>query len=811
MSNQTTSQVVAKLWNLNKVLQDDGVTYTEYVTELTYLLFLKMAKEKGIEHNIPEDCRWDSLEKLSGNEQLKHYKNLLLELGNTENSKSSAIQEIYTNASSIIKKPVTLKILVSEIDKLDWYTARQDGLGDLYEGLLQKNAEEKKSGAGQYFTPRALIDSMVAVSKPQLKDIIQDPAAGTGGFLIAAKEWLSDQNDIFSLNEVEQKKFYQNTFYGMEHVQDTHRLALMNLILHGIDSYRDSGGIHYGDTMSSAGEKLPKATLILTNPPFGKKKGGGLPTRKDFTYPTPNKQLCFLQHIYRGLQPGGRAAVVLPDNVLYEEGVGQQIRKDLMEKCDLHTILRLPNGIFYAKQVNTSVLFFRRGKFDTNNTKKVWIYDLRTNSKKFTKKKPLKRSDFNDFESKYGSDPNGLSERVSDDANGRWRCFSKQDIALNEYRLDITWMQEDCSESEADLASPQQVTKKIITEIEDLLSQLKSILQGLPEEQETTKDQLTNNPPGWCDFCLNDLGGTSGGKTPSKSNSRFWEDGTINWTSPKDMKRFELYSSEEKISIEALTNSGIELLPCETILMVTRSGILDHTFPVGITKEKTTINQDIKAVTPVKGINSRYLAYLLKSLETDILDNCSKEGTTVPSIETKLLEEFDLPLAPEVEQNFIAAKLDELIQKTEECQAKAQLASDRINTQLGRALLNVAFRGELVPQDPYNEPASVLLERIKNQRQAEAAAKKATKRGRKKKADSAQAQFVIPEGIADNHLAKVLEECGALSERALLAASELEPGVFQLQLTKELKAGGLKQVDVDGEAAYAVAAWEEEG
>jgi type I restriction enzyme M protein len=358
-----TTDIVARLWNLCNILKDDGVTYHQYVTELTYLLFLKMAKETGVEDQIPAGCRWDDLERATAPDRLRIYKLALVSLGE---AKSRLVQEIFANASSFIKKPTTLSTLVAEIDKLDWYSARQEGLGDLYEGLLEKNANEKKSGAGQYFTPRPLIDSMVAVMQPTLDDIIQDPAAGTGGFLIAANRWLREHSDPDTWTEAQQRKYRRNTFYGMEHVQDAHRLALMNLMLHGLDSDPDAAGIHYGDTLGQEGEALCKqgATLILTNPPFGTKKGGGLPTRNDFTFPTSNKQFCFLQHVYRSLKPGGRAAVVQPDNVLFEGNTGRQIRADLMDKCNLHTILRLPTGIFYAQGVKTNVLFFTRGETD---------------------------------------------------------------------------------------------------------------------------------------------------------------------------------------------------------------------------------------------------------------------------------------------------------------------------------------------------------------------------------------------------------------------------------------------------------------
>ncbi|KEF40796.1 MAG: SAM-dependent methyltransferase [Cyanobium sp. CACIAM 14] len=501
MAGSTTGDIVAKLWNLCNVLKDDGVTYHQYVTELTYLLFLKMAKETGREEGIPAEWRWDVLETLKGLSQFNHYKELLLKLGSSslviegtdeeeaEEEKEASpvspiVTEIYANASTFIKKPVTLKKLVDEIDKLDWYSARQEGLGDLYEGLLQKNAEEKKSGAGQYFTPRPLIDAMVAVMQPRLGDVIQDPAAGTGGFLIAAQHWIREHQDISELDEVQQKRFYQSTFYGMEHVQDTHRLALMNLMLHGLDSVSGEGGIRYGDTLSSDGEGLPKASLILTNPPFGTKKGGGLPSRTDFTFPTSNKQFCFLQHIYRALQPGGRAAVVLPDNVLFEGNVGKQIRADLMDKCNLHTILRLPTGIFYAQGVKTNVLFFTRGSSEKGNTKEVWVYDLRANMPAFGKRTPLTREHFADFEAAYGSDPLGLVPRTATGPEGRWQCFSREEIAARGDSLDLAWLKDDSAEDGADLPEPALLAQEAMEELEGALEDLRAILAELGEELE---------------------------------------------------------------------------------------------------------------------------------------------------------------------------------------------------------------------------------------------------------------------------------------------------------------------------------------
>jgi len=480
-----THDIVAKLWNLCNILKDDGVTYHQYVTELTYLLFLKMAKETGTEAQIPVGYRWDDLEAKAAPDRLEHYKLTLNHLGSHG---STLVNEIFANASSFIKKPATLSTLVAEIDRLDWYSARQEGLGDLYEGLLEKNANEKKSGAGQYFTPRVLIDSMVAVMRPTLDDTIQDPAAGTGGFLIAASRYIRDRHDITGLTEAAQRRFYTQTFFGMEHVQDTHRLALMNLMLHGLDSNPNAAGIRYGDTLSPEGEALPKATLILTNPPFGTKKGGGLPTRTDFTFPTSNKQFCFLQHIYRGLKPGGRAAVVLPDNVLFESNTGRDIRADLMDKCNLHTVLRLPTGIFYAPGVKTNVLFFTRGKTDKGNTQEVWVYDLRANMPPFGKRTPLTRAHFAEFEAAFGDDPLGgpksLKKRKDTGDAGRFRRFTRDEIADRGDSLDIAWLKGKGDGETDELPEPAALAREAMGELDGAMAELRGILEELGEDVE---------------------------------------------------------------------------------------------------------------------------------------------------------------------------------------------------------------------------------------------------------------------------------------------------------------------------------------
>ncbi|QDL35953.1 N-6 DNA methylase [Rhodoferax sediminis] len=479
----STHNIVQKLWSLCNILKDDGITYHQYVTELTLLLFLKMAKETETEHRLPKGSRWSNLETLNGIQQHNYYRKMLLALGEASDP---LVASIYANASTNIKEPRHLSQLVADIDALDWYSARQDGLGDLYEGLLEKNSSETKSGAGQYFTPRPLIHAMVQVMKPQAGEIIQDPAAGTAGFLIEADSYIKQHTDeLFALTEAEQEFQRKQALVGMELVPDTQRLALMNCMLHNIEG-GSAGPVWLGNTLSSEGQRLPRADLILTNPPFGTKKGGGLPTRDDFSYPTSNKQFAFLQHIYRSLKPGGRAAVVLPDNVLFEGNVGKQIRADLMAKCNLHTILRLPTGIFYAQGVKTNVLFFTRGKTDEGNTKEVWVYDLRANMPQFGKRTVLTREHFVEFEAAFGKDPDGgpkaLAKRKDTGEQGRFRRFTRDWIAERVDSLDIAWLKDDDAEDAADLPEPAALAQEALGELEAAMAELEAILAELGEE-----------------------------------------------------------------------------------------------------------------------------------------------------------------------------------------------------------------------------------------------------------------------------------------------------------------------------------------
>lgn len=475
----TTQEIVSKLWNLCNVLRDDGITYHQYVTELTYILFLKMAKETGAESQIPEAYRWDNLTSKSGIELKKFYKELLTHLGE---ECTGRVREIYQGAATNIDEPKNLEKIITTIDGLDWFSAREEGLGNLYEGLLEKNANEKKSGAGQYFTPRVLIDVMTKLVKPQPGERCNDPACGTFGFMISASQYVRSQTDDFFDLDADTAKFErEEAFTGCELVHDTHRLALMNAMLHDIE-----GKITLGDTLSSVGMSMKDYDVVLTNPPFGTKKGGERATRDDFTFPTSNKQLNFLQHIYRSLKTNGkaRAAVVLPDNVLFADGDGERIRFDLMDKCNLHTILRLPTGIFYAQGVKTNVLFFTRGKTDKHNTKEVWIYDLRNDMPSFGKTNPLKSEHFDDFVECYADgDLSKRKETYSEEnPNGRWRKFTIEDIlARDKTSLDITWMKADSGTDDYTLAELLDMIKEKSNNIAKAVAELEALIGEVEE------------------------------------------------------------------------------------------------------------------------------------------------------------------------------------------------------------------------------------------------------------------------------------------------------------------------------------------
>ncbi|WP_455808919.1 N-6 DNA methylase [Pseudomonas koreensis] len=493
----TNSDIVQKLWNLCDVLRDDGINYSDYVTELVLLLFIKMEYEQvqnndRFAHKLPDGARWPDLAGKSGINLLDHYRQMLLDLGKNSDP---LIAAIYADAQTRMKEPRHLEQLVKSLDGIDWFSARRDGLGDLYEGLLEKNASETKSGAGQYFTPRPLIDSIINCIKPLPGETIQDPAAGTAGFLIAADAYIKSNTDEHYDLDAKAQSFQRNrAFVGIELVPGTRRLALMNTLLHGMEG-DEEGVVHLGNALGQTGANLPKVDVILSNPPFGTAKGGGGPTRDDLTYKTSNKQLAFLQHIYRGLKPGGRAAVVLPDNVLFEAGIGTDVRRDLMDKCNLHTVLRLPTGIFYAQGVKTNVLFFHKGtqanpRQDRDCTQRTWIYDLRSNMPSFGKRTPFGPQHLKPFEEAYGEDPNGNSPRTENVEGigelSRFRVYSRDFIRERGDSLDISWLKDANSLDTADLPAPEVLAGEAMAELTEALHELEELMKALGADDEVS-------------------------------------------------------------------------------------------------------------------------------------------------------------------------------------------------------------------------------------------------------------------------------------------------------------------------------------
>jgi type I restriction enzyme M protein len=475
MNGQRAQQTVQKLWNASKSLQGGGVSYYEYVTELTYLLLLKMLEEvtrdgKKLEERLPEDCRWKRLKKEEGEDRLIFYRKLLVKLGDRNEVKFELVNQVFTDAKTALTKATALTSLITTIDAVDWYAAEEDGLGDLYEGLLERTTSERKSKAGQYFTPRPLIETIIQLVKPQVGEVIQDPAAGTGGFLIAAhREILRNTNDLFETKNKGDAFFQRNNAYkGAELITGTHRLNTMNLLLHGIDQ-----PIECIDALTKDGAELGKANLILTNPPFNK-----FPervTRDDFsiTSGAAKGPLPFMEHVVRALEDGARAAVVVPDNILFEDNMGREIRTWLMNQCDLHTILRLPTGIFYAQGVKTNVMFFTKiSETAENATKAVWFYDLRAQMPNFGKTRTLTADDFADFIAAYGDDPHGHSKRTDEGETGRFRCFTRAEIAKRNDNLDISWLREDEEEVEEGLTEPDDIAAAILEEIEAVADEL---------------------------------------------------------------------------------------------------------------------------------------------------------------------------------------------------------------------------------------------------------------------------------------------------------------------------------------------------
>ncbi|MCV3290218.1 type I restriction-modification system subunit M [Aeromonas media] len=489
----STNAIVSKVWSFCTTLRDDGVGYGDYLEQLTYLIFLKMADEYAKpphkrDIGIPAGYDWASLTSQRGVELENHYVALLRVLGN----KPGLLGQIFTKAQNKIQDPAKLTRLISMIDETRWVKLGADVKGDIYEGLLEKNAEDTKSGAGQYFTPRALIRAMVECVRPEPGKTIADPACGTGGFFLAAYDYLAANPAL----DKEQKAFLKtSTFHGNEIVASTRRLCLMNMLLHNIGEIDGQSRISPNDALIADDGR--RFDYVLANPPFGKKSSMSFTNaegeeetdeltynRQDFWATTSNKQLNFLQHIRSMLKTTGQAAVVLPDNVLFEGGAGETVRKKLLETTDLHTILRLPTGIFYAQGVKANVLFFDNKTARKEPwTREVWIYDYRTNIHHTLKKKPLRFEDLQDFIACYH--PENRHDRQeswheTDNPEGRWRKYNlEQILSRDKTSLDIFWLKDKSLTDLENLPEPDELAEEIIENIEAGLNSFREILKGL--------------------------------------------------------------------------------------------------------------------------------------------------------------------------------------------------------------------------------------------------------------------------------------------------------------------------------------------
>jgi type I restriction enzyme M protein len=493
------TDVVQKLWGFCHTLRHDGIDYGDYIEQITYLLFLKMADERGIDLRAVKveraggklenvDCSWPTLRDKSGTELLDHYVETLRALGKSP----GILGDIYAGAQSRFNNPVNLKRLVGLIDETEWTTLGVDVKAAAYEGLLEKAASEGKKGAGQYFTPRVLIDSIVRCMKPDPRThrefTICDPACGTGGFLVAAYEWLINATAGGALDRETALRVKKQTYFGQDLVPRPRRLALMNLYLHGIEPHIALGDSIYEPPSSQ------RFDVVLTNPPFGTKGANQAPARDDFTIETSNKQLNFLQHVLTILKPGGRAAVVLPDNCLFADQAGE-VFEILTQDCELHTVLRLPRGTFtpYSPGVNANVVFFTKGA----PTETVWIYDARTNVPGITKKdRPLTPAHFAEFEHCYGRDPNGRTKRnPSDSKDDRWRSFHISEVKARDFKLDsFKWLKDESLEDTDELPEPEELATDAIAELESAVEELNALLALLENGALSEAERSSESP-----------------------------------------------------------------------------------------------------------------------------------------------------------------------------------------------------------------------------------------------------------------------------------------------------------------------------
>jgi type I restriction enzyme M protein len=491
-----SSQIVQKLWNYCNILRDDGLSYGDYVEQLTYLLFLKMAHEQTLPpwkkpSIIPRGYDWPALDSRDGDDLETHYRHTLETLG----KRSGMLGIIFRKAQNKIQDPAKLKRLISDlIDNETWTSLDADVKGDAYEGLLEKNAQDVKGGAGQYFTPRPLISAIVDAVRPSPAETICDPACGTGGFLLAAHDYIVHANK--TLDKEQKKHLKLKALHGIELVDGVARLCAMNLLLHGVGPSGDEAAPPIKVDDSLRADPGTRFDVVLTNPPFGKKSSvlvvneegeqereALTVVRDDFWASTSNKQLNFVQHVKTILKINGRAAVVVPDNVLFEGGAGETVRRKLLHECDVHTLLRLPTGIFYAQGVKANVLFFdRKAASETPWTKQLWIYDLRTNKHFTLKTNPLKRSDLDEFVACYHPANRHDRTAIWSEATpeGRWRSYPYEELVQRDKcSLDIFWLRDDSLEDSDNLPPPDVIAAEIVEDLRAALEQFAEIQADL--------------------------------------------------------------------------------------------------------------------------------------------------------------------------------------------------------------------------------------------------------------------------------------------------------------------------------------------
>ena len=473
MASNTETTLTKKVWTLATTLAGQGIGFTDYITQLTYLLFLKMDNENtemfGEDSAIPEGYRWSDLIELDGLDLIAQYESTLKKLSQEEN----LIGTIFVKAQNKIDKPVYLKKVITMINEEQWLVMDGDVKGAIYESILEKNGQDKKSGAGQYFTPRSLIQAMVDVAQPKIGETVCDPACGTGGFLLAAYDYMKNQ----SQDKAKRDFLRDKALHGYDNTALVVTLASMNLYLHGIGT--DRSPILCQDSLEKAPDTL--VDVILANPPFGTRPAGSVDIdRNDFYVETKNNQLNFLQHIMLMLKNTGRAAVVLPDNVLFEGGAGETIRKELLKNFNLHTILRLPTGIFYAQGVKANVLFFQKG----TSTKNVWYYDYRTGIKHTLATKPMMRNHLDDFVTCYhAEDISQRKETYSEEnPNGRWRKYPVSELLKRDKTsLDISWIKQTDDDDDLSLAELMSTIQQKSDNISKAVAELQKLLSNINE------------------------------------------------------------------------------------------------------------------------------------------------------------------------------------------------------------------------------------------------------------------------------------------------------------------------------------------